>query len=206
MSEINDIQKVVFLNGKKVNLRPFSKADVPIITRWINDPGVRQFISSVFPQTEMQEEGWFSRLGSDNKNITLCIETKKGKPIGIMGIHKINWTHRHCETGALIGEKEYWGRGFGTDAKMHLLRYVFDTLNLNRVGSNVIAFNERSLNYSLRCVYREEGRKRQYIWRNGQYHDLIELGLLREDFEIAWEAFQKKSKSKIKSKKRKEGK
>jgi len=185
---------VVFLTGKKVNLRPFTKNDVPIVTRWINDPEVREFISTVFPQTEKQEDEWFNRLGSSDKDVVLCIETKEGAPIGIMGIHKINWVHRTCETGAIIGEKEYWGKGYGTDAKMYLLCYIFHTLNLHRVGSSVIEFNERSLNYSLHCGYQIEGRKRQHIFRKGKYWDLIDLGLLYEDWKPVWQKFEKETK------------
>lgn len=186
--------RVVFIEGLKVNLRPFSKDDISIVTRWMNSPYVMEFIGSVLPKTEKQEEDWFNKLGSDDKNVILCIETKDDHPIGIMGIHRIDWVNRNCATGAVIGEKEFWGKGYGTDAKMHLLKYAFETLNLNRVGSSVIEFNKRSLNYSLRCGYQVEGRKRQYIWRYGKYWDLIELGVLREDWQKAWEEFQEKMK------------
>jgi RimJ/RimL family protein N-acetyltransferase len=194
MTQATQKPQLVFLAGKKVNLRPFRKEDVPLVTRWINDPKVREFLATVLPHTEKQEEDWYEKLGSDDHHIVLCIETKDGQPIGIMGIHKINWVHRTCETGALIGEKEYWGKGFGTDAKMHLLEYIFHTLNLKRVGSNVFAFNKRSLNYSLRCGYKIEGRKRKHLFRKGKYWDVIELGLLRKDWEPIWKQFNKKTK------------
>ncbi len=185
---------VVFLKGHMVNLRPFTKNDIPIITRWINNPEIRQFILTVFPQSEKQEEEWFNKLGSDEKNIVLCIETTEGIPIGVMGIHKINWVNRTCETGAIIGEKEYWNKGYGTDAKMHLLNYAFNTLNLHRIGSSVIDFNKRSLQYSLHCGYKVEGKKREAIFRDGKYWDIIELGLLQEEWKPQWEKFQEKIK------------
>ena len=197
MSDNNQKLKIIFLEGKMVNLRPFAKEDVPTVTRWINDPEVREFVSTVFPQTETQEDEWFNKLGNDDKNIVLCIETKEGKPIGVIGIHKINWVHRTCETGAIIGEKEYWGKKYGTDAKMHLLQYIFHTLNLHRVGSSVIEFNERSLKYSLHCGYKIEGRKREHIFRKGKYWDLIELGLLYEDWEPVWKEFETKLKGEM---------
>ncbi|HEY4474765.1 MAG TPA: GNAT family N-acetyltransferase, partial [Candidatus Paceibacterota bacterium] len=108
------IQKPVFLIGRRVNLRPFLRTDIPTLTRWINDPEVREFVASTLPQTEKQEEEWFNKLGASDKDIVLGIETKEGVLIGSMGIHKINWRDRICTTGALIGEKEYWGKGYGT--------------------------------------------------------------------------------------------
>lgn len=184
-------KKLVFLSGCLVNLRPFVKADIPTITRWINDPDVRHFLATVFPQTEKQEEGWFDKLGKDDKNVILGIETKDGVFIGIMGIHHIHWTNRTATTGALIGEKEYWGKGFGTDAKMILLQYAFETLNLRRICSEVIAFNKRSLQYSLHCGYKLEGKKRKHIWRAGKYWDLLQLGLFHEEWLPIWKKYKK---------------
>ncbi|MFH1473258.1 MAG: GNAT family protein [bacterium] len=192
MSE--DDQKPIFLVGRKVNLRPFSRAEIPILTRWINDPEVREFIAAILPQTEKQEEEWFNKLGIDDKNIILGIETKEGVLIGSMGIHKINWQDRICITGALIGEKEYWGKGYGTDAKMVILDYIFNTLNLHKVCSAVIAYNKRSLHYSLRCGYKIEGRRRKHIFKKGRYWNLIELGLFKEEWLPIWKKYKRTGK------------
>lgn len=186
---VENPNRVVFLSGRTTNLRPYNKADIPMLTRWINSPDVRPFIVSVFPKTENLEEEWYEKLGKDDKNIVLCVETKDGKPIGGMGIHSIDWLNRTATTGAILGEKEYWGQGFGTDAKLVLLDYAFNVLNLRKIHSNVIGYNERSLRYSLRCGYKEEGRLRQEKYRNGEYHDLIQLSVFREDWLPVYERY-----------------
>ncbi len=183
-------QRVVFLSGRKVNLRPLTRADVPIITRWINDPEIREFVSIAFPHTEKQEEEWLNKLDSDDKNIVLCIETKQGIPIGVIGIHQIEWVHRVATTGTLIGEKKYWGKGFGTDAKMTLLDYAFNVLNLRRICSEALAYNMRSLAYSLHCGYEIEGRKKKHFFKNGRYHDVIHLGLFRGKWLPIWKKWR----------------
>jgi len=190
---MSDDQKlrVVFLEGKKINLRPLSIEDVPTITRWINDPEIRDFVSKVFPKTEEQEKEWVNSLGSDEKNIVFIIETKDGKPIGVMGIHGINWVNRTCTTGALIGEKNYWGKGYGTEAKMQVLNYIFNTLGLYKVCSSVIAYNKRSLRYSLHCGYQVEGRRKKQIFKKGRHWDIIELGLFKRDWLPFWKEYQK---------------
>ncbi len=180
----------VFLFGKMVRLRPFAKLDVSTLTRWINDPAVREFVLATFPKTEKQEEEWFNALGSDDKNIILGIETIDGVLIGSMGIHRINWIDRICTTGAMIGEKDYWGKGYGTDAKMILLDYIFHTLNLHKVCSAVIAYNKRSLHYSLHCGYTIEGTRKAHIFKKGRYWDLIELGLFKKDWLLIWKRYQ----------------
>jgi RimJ/RimL family protein N-acetyltransferase len=174
---------IVFLKGKNVNLRPVSKLDVPYLVRWINDPDVRYFLEAYLPQNEQDEEKWVENLSKEkSRDIVFIIETKAGKPIGLMGIHNIKWRDRVATTGALIGEKAYWGKGLGSEAKMLLLDYAFNTLNLRKMCSGAIAFNERSIRYSLRCGYKEEGRLRAHIFRAGRYWDLVQLAIFQEDF------------------------
>ncbi|MDE1967131.1 MAG: GNAT family N-acetyltransferase [Patescibacteria group bacterium] len=111
----------VFLRGRKTILRPLSESDLPLCQKWINDPEVRKFIKNIFPMTMGAEREWLeSRSKKNDKDIILVIEVK-GRPIGTMGIHGIDWRNRTATTGALIGEKEYWGKGYGTDAKMALI-------------------------------------------------------------------------------------
>ena len=186
--------KVIFIEGKKVNLRPLSKDDVPLLTRWINDSYLREFLMAHLPCTEKQEEEWFNKLGSDDKNIVLGIETKDGVLIGVMGIHHINWRDRVCTTGAFIGERENQGKEYGIDAKMHLLNYIFNMLNLRKVCSEVIAYNEPSIKYSLKCGYRPDGIRSKHVFRKGEYHDLIQLCLFREEWLPIWEQYQKTGK------------
>ena len=185
---------VVFLRSKKVILRPPNKSDAPIITRWINDPEVREFISAFLPKTENFEEEWIKKLGSDDKDIVLAIETIEGVFIGLMGVHNIDWKNRICTTGAILGEKEYWGKGYGTDAKMVLLDYIFNTLNLHKVCSQVVAFNKRSLNYSLHCGYKIEGTRRKHMFKKGRYWDVIELSLFKSEWLPIWRHYQKTGK------------
>ena len=189
------IAKVVFLSGRRVNLRPIARADIPTLIRWINDPQVREFLGVAnFPKTEREEEEWVARMGKNDTDISLGIETKEGVLIGTMGIHQIDWVNRMATTGALIGEKAYWGKGFGTDAKMALLEYAFNTLNLHKICSSVIAFNKRSLAYSLHCGYKVEGKRKKHIFRKGKYWDRIELGLFKEDWLPIWRHYKKTGK------------
>lgn len=187
-------KRLVFLSGKMVNLRPVQKSDIPHFTRWINDPKVRHYLSTTMPLTEKQEEEWFEGLGKDESKIDLIIETKDGKPIGLMGIHKIDWRSGVGTTGALIGEKEYWGQGYGTDAKMVLLDYAFNTLGLRKICSGAMAFNKRSIRYSLHCGYKVEGRLRRHTFRNGKFQDQIVLGVFRDEWLPIWNHYRKTGK------------
>jgi len=188
MKEENNNQKIVFLKGKKVILRPLEERDAERCQRWINDPEVALYLSQHRPITLTEEKKWVMS-GSSKDSISLAIETLDGVHIGNMGADSIKWIDGTAITGAVIGEKEYWGKGFGTDAKMQLLNYLFNTLNLRKICSVAYAFNERSIAYSLHCGYKEEGRRRKHVFRNGEYHDIVDLALFKEDWLPYWKKY-----------------
>ena len=185
-------EKVVFLSGKKVNLRPLRKeTDLESALRWINDPEVIRYLSIFLPQSAAQEEEWFDNLSKRQDDIVLAIETLKGIFIGIIGLHGINWKDRTAIRGTVIGEKKYWNKGYGTDAAMVLLNYAFNTLNLRKVCSSVLAFNERSLRYQLGCGYRIIGRRHRQVFKNGRYYDEIFLELFKNHWQKIWQEYNK---------------
>lgn len=190
MGEPSDANRVVFLRGRKVIMRPLDKErDLDSLQRWINDPEVNQFLLAHRPITPTGEANWLDSLEKSD-DVVLGIETFDGTLIGTMGLHKFSWKDRIATTGALIGEKDYWGQGYGTDAKMTLLDYAFNTLNLRKICSSVLEFNKRSLQYNLHCGYQIEGRRKAQVFRNGQYWDEILLGLFKEDWQPIWERYR----------------
>ena len=71
-------KRIIFLEGQKVILRPFNKAtDLKDVTRWMNDPEVRRWVSGYLPVTENEEEEWFDNLGKNKDRIAVAIEIKK---------------------------------------------------------------------------------------------------------------------------------
>ncbi len=187
---MTDQRSIVFLKGKRVVLRPLVKEDVSLLLLWINDPDVTQFLSIYLPMMEANENEWFNNLHKEIQNLVLMIVVDE-KPIGTMGIHNIDWKNRTANTGALIGEKDYWGKGYGTEAKMLMLNYAFNVLNLRKICSTVLAFNKRSHSYLLKCGYVEEGSRSKQYYINGQYWDEILMAVFKEDFLPLWRKYKK---------------
>ena len=187
--------KVVFLRGKKVILRPLRKStDLESCVRWMNDPDTSQYLGIHRPMSDIAEGEWLDTIHKSDRDIVLAIETLDGVLIGSMGLHRISWKDRMATTGAVIGEAEYRNGGYGTDAKMVLLDYAFNTLNLHKICSSVFAFNERSLRYSLHCGYKIEGLKRREVFKNGRYWDVVLLGVFKNEWLPYWKRYQKTGK------------
>lgn len=142
-----NIQPIVFLRAKRIYLRPLEPEDIPLLVRWINDPDIRKFVASYLPQTTQDEEVWLENLGKRKANdLTFGIALKDTlELIGVMGLHQINHKDGTAQTGAMLGRKDLWGQGYGSEAKMALLGYAFNTLNLRKICSSAYAFNKRSL-------------------------------------------------------------
>jgi RimJ/RimL family protein N-acetyltransferase len=175
------------LKGKSVLLRPVKRSDISYFLEWFNDPEVIQYIGLYLPMTEMAEEKFIEELGStrarsDALFVIEVIEGKSTKPVGNCGLHQINAKDHNALFGITIGEKDYWGKGYGTESTQLLIDYGFQQLNLHRIWSYAFAFNERSIRLHKKVGFRDEGRLRQATFKNGQYYDLVQFGMLREEW------------------------
>ncbi len=175
------------LKGKGVLLRPFKRLDISYFLKWFNDPEVVQYLDMYLPMTEMSEEKFIEELGTARvrNDVLFVIEVIEGdstKPIGNCGLHQINPKDHDAVFGIIIGEKDYWSKGYGVEAARLLINYGFQQLNLHRISSAAVAFNERSIKLHKKLGFEEEGRLRQAMFKNGQYHDRLEFGLLREEW------------------------
>jgi RimJ/RimL family protein N-acetyltransferase len=176
------------LKGEKVLLRPLKRSDVTSFLKWFNDMEVTQYLSMYLTMTEMAEEKWIEdaatriRAGTDVYFIIEAIEGDSTKPIGTIGLHGISSKDHSASLGIAIGEKEYWGHGYGTEATRLILEYGFRQLNLHRIASSTLAFNERSIKLHKRVGFQEEGRLREAIFKNGHFHDLFVFGILRDEW------------------------
>lgn len=106
--------------------------------------------------------------------------------IGESGFDGIRWQHGDTFIGIGLGERDDWGKGYGTDAMRVMLRYAFTELNLHRVSLDAFAYNPRAIRSYEKVGFKQEGRARQFMLREGRRWDLIFMGITRFD----WQANQ----------------
>ena len=173
------------LYGKGLRLRAIEREDIPRFLCWLNDPEVRQFLLMHAPLSRAKEERWFEEQLSRTDELILAIEVQKDGEwihIGNIGLHRIDLKNRTAILGIVIGEKDFWGRGYGREAIRVLLRYAFFELGLHRVELETFAFNERALRCYRAVGFKEVGVRRQALFRDGTFHDLVLMDLLAEEF------------------------
>lgn len=185
------VYPVGFPYGFKVRLRLFEMTDAETLCKWMNNPLVTQFLKRNPPLSLTEEREWLEGLPKRPNHKVFGIETLSDKRlIGSIGLHDISQHSGTATTGTVIGEPEYWGGGYGTDAKMILLDYAFNILNLRKIRSRVYNFNERSLAYAAKCGYVEEGRLIQDYWKNGGYVDTVLLAVFRDKWLPLWDKYR----------------
>lgn len=171
------------IEGKRINLRAREDEDIPVFHRWYNDPEITRFLGNPFPAISLrQEQAIIERLDDDPNRRAYSIVLKDGTLIGNCEINQLNWSARSCAVGIAIGEKQYWGQGYGGEALDLMLSIAFDGLNLHKVWLTCAAYNERGLRAYRRIGFREEGRLRDDRFVDGSYHDTVIMGILEHEW------------------------
>jgi RimJ/RimL family protein N-acetyltransferase len=174
-----------FRIGERVYLRPVEVEDVPLLLKWINDPEVNRFLGAFQPYNAVREREWVEGLYKQPGDSVLLIVLKEDdRPIGSCGLHQLRMDvpNRCCELGILIGEPEFQSRGYGAEAMKLLCDYGFNRLGLRRIGLRVYEYNRRAIRCYEKVGFREEGRLREARFIDGQFCDVVMMGLLEREF------------------------
>ena len=103
--------------------------------------------------------------------------------IGFVELDGIQWTHQTGYIGIALGDREYWGKGYGREAMKLILKFAFHELNLHRVQLSVFSYNERAISLYRKLGFVQEGVLREYLSRDGQRHDMLYFGLLQQEWQ-----------------------
>ncbi len=173
--------------GERIRFRAVEREDLPRFVAWLNDPEVLQGLLLYLPLSLNDEENWYeSMMKRPTDEHPMVIEIQQADewlPIGNCGFVNIDWRSRSGEVGIFIGEKRLWNQGYGTDAMRLLLQHGFHTLNLNRIALDVYDTNLRAVRSYEKAGFVHEGRKRQAIFKDGKYIDILQMSVLREEWE-----------------------
>lgn len=174
-----------FMEANRIYLRAIEKKDLgSSFFDWSNDKEVTHFLfMGVFPNMMENLEAWYEDLRKSDKDVVFMIVDKdKNKEIGFCGFHQIRWLHRNAEYRIFIGDKAYWGKGYGQEVNKLMLRYGFELLNFNRIWLGVNASHLRAIGSYEKSGFVKEGLLSQEIYRNSRYYDVVRMAVLRDDY------------------------
>jgi RimJ/RimL family protein N-acetyltransferase len=176
------------LKGKLVSLAAVDPEEVgKHFADWNRDSEFKRLLDTDAPrlhsakavkewlEKELEKAGntmyWFAiRTAADNQLL------------GDINLDVTGWNARDAFVGLGIGPRDFWGKGYGTEAMNLILQYAFTELNLRRVTLDVFEYNLRAVRSYEKAGFRHEGRLRGAILREGKRWDMLFMGILREEW------------------------
>ena len=178
-------QPIVTIEGERVALGPLRRDLLPLYQRWINDPAVvRTVWASLRPLLLEDEQQWYDQKIGATDTVLFQVYIRDGwRPIGNAGLLELEHQHGVAEFGILIGEKDCWDQGYGTEATRLILDYAFNVLGLHNVMLSVYDYNRRGMRAYEKAGFKVIGRRRQALRLGHKRHDVIFMDALATEFE-----------------------
>jgi RimJ/RimL family protein N-acetyltransferase len=175
------------LVGIKCYLSPCAPEDAQSWARWDNDLEVTLPLGdeayTLFPL--QKSEQIVADVIRGQHHVFGIVDLETDKLIGRCMLFDLDWVNRKAMLGIVIGEKAYWGQGYGQEAVRLLLDYGFHLLNLNSVMLGTFAFNQRAIHCYERVGFKVIGRRRQARIIAGVKYDAILMDILADEYQSA---------------------
>lgn len=170
--------------SKNIILTALRKSDSSTLYKWINDREQVLFNSSYQPISELQHEDWFSKISHRNDTKIFAIKlSTSDKLIGSCQLHTIDSISHSAELQIRIGDIEERKKGYGSEAVRLLLDFGFNDLNLHRIYLQVFENNNVAIKLYEKMNFKREGLLRDSAFINGNYVNVIVMGILRHEYE-----------------------
>ncbi len=175
------------LETDRLILRPFAMADAEAMWRnWASDPEVTKFLTwpahESVDVSKMVLSDWTSQYERPDYYQWAIVPKDLMEPIGSMAVVHQNEKHQRVEIGYCIG-KNWWRRGYTSEALSRLVRFFFEELEVRRVEARHDPHNPGSGAVMRKSGMHYEGTLRQYGWNNQGICDEVVYSILREEHE-----------------------
>ena len=176
---------------KEVNilfrLRELERRDIPIINGWRNDPELIANLGATFRYINPDvDSAWYDNYMKTRSNSVRCaiVSEDSDEIIGLVSLMNIDHLNQCAEFHIMIGSSENQNRGAGTFAVNAMLNHAFMNLNLQRVELFCNVSNTRAQHVYEKAGFVREGIRRKARFKNGSFIDVIQYGILREEFSV----------------------
>ncbi len=180
-----------FLLGQRIYMRELLIEEVTVDSPyfgWMNDLSLDRFTERSYFPTGI--DGLIDYVQHAHKHRDVLhlgiFDNASDKHIGNITFNQINWFNRRAFIAYMLGDTEFAGKGIISDAVLMFMYYGFNKLNFERIHGGVSDAHPASIRVCEKVGLLEEGRQRHHLYRNGEYHDNIIVGALREEWMTAF--------------------
>lgn len=174
----------LILNTDRLILEPLSlKHATERYVNWLNDPEVYKYLDTRGEQTIDSVREFINHQINNKIYIWAIIDKSLNVHIGNIKIDPINDVHKYGEYGILIGDKDYWGKGFAREASKEVLDYFFTNKNyLRKINLGVVENNVEAINLYKNLGFKQEGYLHRHLIYDELEVDVIRMAIFRDIF------------------------
>ena len=175
----------IFLETSRLYFEPLEMKHLsPQYISWLNDSEVTQFNRHrVFPNNELKTKQYIEEIQKSSKNIVLAMIDKKIKThIGNIAIQNIDLLNSNADISIMIGDKKFWAKGYAYEAYNIVIGHCFNSLNLHKIYIGTAQNNIGMQKVAEKLNMKQDGIKRDALYKDGQYLNIIEYSLLRDEY------------------------
>lgn len=162
---------------ERLMLREFVRGDAEWIHCYTSDASVVQYLD-IGPESESETRQFVAdaidaRWQEPRHDFDLAVMlTESGRLIGHLNLHVTQWRHREAEIGYCL-HRQFWGKGYATEAVQALLQFGFGQLQLHRQFALCDTNNRSSVRVMVKAGMQPEGYLHQHKWYRGAWHDSL---------------------------------
>lgn len=157
--------------------------DLELVRTWRNSEDVSKYMYTDANISEEMQAEWYKRVIKDDTSEYWIIEYN-GKKLGLASITDISSLYDSCSWAFYLGDTSVRGAGIGSKVEYNILSYVFENLKLNKLKCEVFSFNKKVIAMHERFGFRREAHYRAHVLKNGEYHDVVGLALLKQEWKM----------------------
>lgn len=166
----------------ELKFRKITEDDLEMIMNWRTKPEVSSYMYTDFEPSMDRQREWFETINRESSRRDWIIHVD-GEDVGLVSLVDINEVNKRCVWAYYLGSPNVRGKGVGRNVELNILDHVFDTLKLNKLCCEVYVSNEKVIAIHEKYGSRIEGTRRQHIYKNGEFQDIVEMGVLKGDWE-----------------------
>jgi RimJ/RimL family protein N-acetyltransferase len=187
------------LEGTDVVLRRHVPGNLAAFLRWYSDAEVARLTRyQDGPMRAEEIERFFTARALGAESLSLAVHVRDtNRLIGTCALSQLDSDNGSALYHITIGEKDAWGRGYGTEATRLMLDHAFGALGLHRIALFVFEFNERAIRTYQHCGFVIEGRARESIFRDGRWWDELAMSVLESDWRKQRESGAEQDREKV---------
>lgn len=183
------------IETKRLKIVLLEEKHLELLRKMRNDPSTNHWLTDITPISEEAQKEWFKKLQLDKSKMYLAIEGSSSSTtsttiygytyppsfIGILRSDEWDRVNKSIRIGIDIA-KEHRGLGYGTEAFSAFIEYLFKQQNFHRIWFLVAKENKVAQGLYKKLGFKEEGKQREALFRDGKYHDYLMFSLLEKEW------------------------